>query len=540
MRRYRRTVGAVLALSLALAACNGDDGDDAAVDGTDTGEVGEDGDAQAGGEFSIHNCEPQSLIPANSTEVCGSKVLDQLFSGLYENDPETFEPVPVMAESLESDDAQNWTVTIRDDFTFHNGDPVTAQHFVDAWNFAVDPDNAMQNATFFANFAGFEEVQAGEADELNVSAPDETTIEIELNEPFAALEPMLAYTAFFPMPDEAYEDMDAFESAPVGNGRYQMDGEWEHNQRIAMTRYEDYAGDNPGLADAITWEIYEDINTAYLDVQAGELDILDGIPPEREGDADNDFGDNLTRVETSAFTFLGFPLYDEQFEDERVRHAFSMAIDRQAIIDAIFDGARVPASSVIPPVLESFREGICEYCEYDPEAAAELLEEAGGFEGTLDVYFNSGAGHEEWVEAVAGQWQDNLGIEDVNFESLEFAQYLDLLDEREITGPFRLGWVLSYGSSQYALEPIYSTGASSNYYDYSNEEFDDLIAEANSQTELDEAEALYQEAEEVLLQDMPNIPMWFETRTTVHSDRVSNVVMDARTFIRAEMVQVED
>jgi oligopeptide transport system substrate-binding protein len=542
MRRYRRTVGAVLALALALTACNGDDGDDGtAADGTDTGEVGEEGEAQAGGEFSIHNCEPQSLIPANSTEVCGSKVLGQLFSGLYENDPETFEPIPVMAESLESDDAQNWTLTIRDDFTFHNGDPVTAQHFVDAWNFAVDPDNAMQNATFFANFAGFDEVQDGAADELEgVSAVDDTTIEIELSEPFAALEPMLAYTAFFPMPDEAYDDIEAFESAPVGNGRFEIDGEWEHNQRIAMTRYEDWPGDNPALADRVVWEIYEDINTAYLDVQAGELDILDGIPPEREGDVDNDFGDDLVRVETSAFTFLGFPLYDERFEDPEVRQAFSMAIDRQAIIDAIFDGARVPATSVIPPVLESFREGICEACEFDPDAAAEMLEEAGGFEGTLDVYFNSGAGHEEWVEAVAGQWQDNLGIEDVNFESLEFAQYLDLLDEREITGPFRLGWVLSYGSSQYALEPIYSTGASSNYYDYSSEEFDDLIAEANSQTELDEAEALYQEAEEVLVNDMPNIPMWFETRTTVHSDRVSDVVMDPRTFVRVESVSVND
>lgn len=538
MRKHPRLLGAGLALALALAACDAQD--DPADDPGDAEDVedGEDGDA--GGEFSIHNCEPQNLIPQNSTEVCGSKVLDQLFSGLFENDPETFEPVPVMAESIETDDAQSWTVTIRDDFTFHNGEPVTAQHFVDAWNFAANPENEMRNATFFSNFAGFEEVQAGDADELSgVSAPDDTTIEIELTEPFAALESMLAYTAFFPLPEEAYEDIDAFEQAPVGNGRYQMDGEWEHNQRIAMERYEDWPGDDPGLADRVVWEIYEDINTAYLDVQAGELDILDGIPPEREGGVESDFGDNLTRDETSSFTFMGFPLYDEQFEDERVRQALSMAIDRQAIIDAIFDGARTPATAVIPPVLPSHREGVCEACEHDPERAAELLEEAGGWDGELTVYFNSGAGHEEWVEAVAGQWRDTLGIEDITFESLEFAQYLDLLNNREITGPFRLGWVLSYGSPQYALEPIYGTGASSNFFEYSSEEFDDLIAEANAELDSAEAEALYQEAEEVLVEDLPVIPMWFETRTTVHTDRVSNVVMDPRTFIRVESVQVE-
>jgi oligopeptide transport system substrate-binding protein len=538
MRRYTRALAMALALALGLAACNGDD--EPTVEDPDA-EAPEDDEAQAGGEFSIYNCEPQNLIPQNSTEVCGSKVLDALFSGLVENDPETFEPVPVMAESIESDDAQNWTITIRDDFTFHDGTPVTAQSFVDAWNFAVDPENAMQNAGFFSNFVGFEEVQEGEAEELEgVSAPDDTTIEIELTEPFAALEAALTYTAFYPLPEAAFEDIDAFNEAPIGNGRYQMDGEWEHDQRIAMARYDDWPGDDPGLADNITWEIYSDVGTAYLDVQQGSLDIMDSIPPEREGDADDDFGDNLVRTETSTFTYLGFPLYDEQFDDLQVRQAFSMAIDRQAIIDAIFDGARTPASSVIPPVLPSFRDGVCEACEYDPEQAAELLEEAGGWDGELTVYFNSGAGHEEWVEAVANQWRDNLGIEDITFESLEFAQYLDLLADREITGPFRLGWVLSYGSSQYALEPLYGTGASSNYFEYSSEEFDSLIEEANAELDTDAAEELYQQAEEVLVGDMPHIPMWYETRTSVHTDRVSNVVMDARTFIRVEQVQVED
>ncbi|MFA9428828.1 ABC transporter substrate-binding protein [Egicoccus sp. AB-alg2] len=543
MRSYTRTFGAVAAASLLITACGGGGDDPVADPGDDggNGDATEPAEQTAGGEFSIHNCEPQSLIPQDSTEVCGSKVLDQLFSGLYEYDPETYEPVPVMAESLESDDAQNWTVTIRDDFTFHDGTPVTAQSFVDAWNFAVDPDAANRNANFFENFVGYEEVQAGETDAMaGVEAVDDTTITIELTEPFSPLETMLGYTAFYPLPEVAYDDMDAFEEAPVGNGRYQMDGVWERDQQIAMTRYDEWPGENPGLADRIVWQIYSDINTAYLDVQQGNLDILDGIPPEREGAADADFGEDLIRTDTSSFTYMGFPMYDERFEDVDVRRAFSMAIDREAIINAIFAGARQPATALIPPVLATHREDACEACTFDPEQAQQLLDEAGGFDGELVVYFNSGAGHEEWVEAVSNQWRENLGIENIRFESLEFAQYLDLLEGGQIEGPFRLGWVLSYGSPQYALEPLYTSGGSSNYFGIESSQVDDLIGEANATPDLDEAEGVYQQAEDAILEELPNIPLWYETRTTVHTPRVSNVIMDGRTFVRVEQVSVED
>ena len=542
-----RLLGAVSGLALILAACEVDTDDpgvapdDQVDDEVDPEAEPDDTDPVAGGEFSIYNCEPQSLIPQDSTEVCGSKVLDALFSGLVEYDPETYEPQLLVAESIETEDGLNWTVTIHDDFTFHDGSPVTAQSFVDAWNFAVDPEAAQRNAFFFENFVGFDEVQAGEADELaGVEAVDDTTISIELTEPFTPLESMLGYTAFYPLPEAAFDDLSAFENAPIGNGRYQMDGQWERDQLIAMERYEDWPGDEPGLADRIEWVIYADINTAYLDVQQGALDILDGVPPEREAAAEQDFGDDLIRTETSTFTFLGFPTYDERFADVDVRRAFSLAIDRQAIIDAIFAGAREPATAVIPPVLEAHRADACDACEYDPEQAQELLEQAGGFDDELVVYFNSGAGHEEWVEAVSNQWRDNLGIDDIRFESLEFAQYLDLLEGEEIEGPFRLGWVLSYGSPQYAMEPIYTTTGSSNYYGYSSEEFDALIAEANATLDPDEAEQTYQQAEDVLLADLPNIPLWYETRTTVHTPRVSNVIMDGRTFIRVEQVEVTE
>lgn len=527
-RKLSSTVAVAASGALVLSACGGGGGEDS-------------GEGE-GGTVSIYNCEPQYLTPGNSTEVCGSKILEQLFTGLTQVDYETVEAVEGVASDWETDDNITWTFTLNDDWTFHNGDPVTAQTFVDTWNWVVDPDNAQQNASFYDKFLGYQEVVDGDADELEgVRAVDDTTLEIELSEPFSPLPLMLSYTGFYPMPEEAFDDMDAFESAPVGNGRYAMDGEWVNDVEVNMDRNEDWAGEDPGAPQRIEWSIYSEIDTAYTDVQAGNLDVLDTTPPNRIPNLEADFGESYQEFDTSSFTFLGFPLYQEEFQDPDVRRALSMAIDRQEIIDAIFDGAQTPASGVIPPTLPQGRDDACEYCNFEPDEAADLYEEAGG-PSELTVYFNSGAGHDDWVEAVSNQWQQHLDIDNVEFESLEFAQYLDLQENRDIEGPFRLGWVLSYPSPQYAMEPIYSTGGSSNYTDFSDDEFDQLIDDANAATDEDEADQLYQEAEDLLVDELPVIPMWFQKFFVVHSENIDgeSITMDPRTFTRVEEIVVNE
>lgn len=381
-------------------------------------------------EFSAYGCEPETLIPQDSREVCGGRVVDQVFSGLLEINPDTNEPEEMVAESIEiSDDQTVYTITIRDDFTFHDGTPVTVESFVDAWNFGADPENGFRSTDFFQQIDGFAAVQDGEAEELSgVEIVDDSTIQITLSEPFAPFLFKLSDSAFFPLPEVAYDDIDAFNEAPIGNGRYQMDGVWEREQQIALQRYEDWPGDEPGVSANITYAIYSDINTAYLDVQAGGLDVMEQIPPERLTDAENDFGDRVLQTETSSFTYLGFPMYQPEFGDSlELRQALSLAIDRQEIIDVIFDGAQTPATAIIPPVLDAYRDDACDVCEFDPERALDLFEQAGGYDGTMTIYYNSGAGHEEWAEAVSNQWIQVLGIENVEFESLDFAQYLELL-----------------------------------------------------------------------------------------------------------------
>ncbi|WP_120004501.1 peptide ABC transporter substrate-binding protein [Nesterenkonia muleiensis] len=534
-RRRRSTglIAASMATALVVASCGGDDGNG----GTDNG-AAENGEAVAGGgTISSYTCEPQNLQPGNNTENCGSRVLQQLFTGLTVVDHETNEAVPAVATDWETEDQVTWTFTLGEDWTFHNGDPVTAQTFVDSWNWVVDPDNAQAGANFHDKFLGYEEVMEGEAEEMEgVRAVDDHTLEIELTEPFGQLPLVLTYTSFYPMPEEAFEDMDAFQNAPVGNGRYEMDGEWVRDTEINMNRYEEWAGEEPGSPERIEWRIYSDVETAYMDVQAGELDILSEAPPNRIPQVEDDFGENYSQNESSRFVYIGLPMYQDEWDDVDLRHALSMAMDREEINDQIFDGAMTPAYSILPPTLPMARENACEYCEFDPEAAADLYEAAGG-PSEFTMYTDTGQGHDEYVEAIANQWRANLPIDDISFQTMEFAQYLDLHDQDEITGPYRLGWLLAYPSPQYAMEPLYTTGAASNNAGYASEEFDEAIREANFAGE-EESDELYQAAEDILLEDLPVLPLFFQDYFVVHTDRVDNVYSDLSSYVRVEDVVV--
>jgi ABC-type oligopeptide transport system substrate-binding subunit len=238
---------------------------------------------------------------------------------------------------------------------------------------------------------------------------------------------------------------------------------------------------------------------------------------------------------------MGFPTYDPRFEDKKVRQAFSMAIDREAITKAIFNGTREPAMSAISPVVDGSRDDACTYCEYDPDAAKKQLDETDfDVSQPIDLWFNSGAGHDTWVTAVGNQLRENLGITYKLEGDLPQAQYLkDVGRAKKFTGPFRLGWGMDYPSPQNYLEPLYTEAAlppGSNYSFYVNPEFEKKVADGNKAGSSDEAIELYQEAEDILLEDMPIMPMFFGKLQSVHGEKVSNVTFDA--FGRCDLKNV--
>jgi oligopeptide transport system substrate-binding protein len=545
----RRASAALLALALGATACGGGDSDDQAGNADPDAEV-------TGGTFSISINNPENpLVPANTTESEGNQVLSGLFTGLvtYNNDTTELEFNGV-ADSIESEDNTTWTVELKDGWTFHDGTPVTADSFVDAWNYGALSTNAQGGSYFFEKIEGYDDLQAETDDDDNIITPpaaeemsgleviDENTFEVTLSAPFSQWPLTVGYTAFFPLPEAFFDDPEAFGEKPIGNGPFMAETAFIQDQGITLAKYEDYAGEE-AKADTVEIRVIPDINTAYTEVQAGNLDILDVIPPEVVTTAPDDFGDRYLTRESSTFDYVGFPTYDPRFADKRVRQAFSMAVDRQAIATAIFNDTRVPAFSAISPVVDGSRDDACQFCVFDPAAAKALLEET-DFDTSqpIDLWFNAGGGHDAWVQAVGNQLRENLGIEYRLRGDLEFAQYLPLGDQKGFTGPFRLGWGMDYPSPQNYLEPLYSTAAlppsGSNATFYSNPEFDQLVAQGNSADSNEEAIELYQQAEDLLLEDMPIMPMFFRTVQAVHSENVDNVVVNAFGTIDLPLVTV--
>jgi oligopeptide transport system substrate-binding protein len=550
----RRAPAVLLALALGLTACNGG-GDNGGGGGGD----GAAGDGEVtGGTFSISVDNPENpLQPANTTESEGATVMNALFTALVTYNDETTElEYEGVAESIESDDQTTWTVELKDGWTFHDGTPVTSESFVRAWNWGALSTNAQGGSYFFEKIQGYEDLQGEVDDDGNVVSPpaaeemsglevvDENTFTITLTDPFAQFPVTLGYTSFYPLPESFYDDPDGFGEQPIGNGPFQAETPFVQDRGMTLAKFAEYGGEE-ALADGVEIRVIPDVNTAYQEVQAGNLDILDSIPPEAIGTVESDFGDRYIERESSSFTYMGFPTYDPRFEDKRVRQAFSLAVDREAITEAIFNGTRAPAYSFIAPVVDGSRDDACEYCEYDPERAAELLAET-DFDPAqpVELWFNAGAGHDQWVQAVGNQLRENLGIEYQLRGDLQFAEYLPLLDDQGVTGPFRLGWIMDYPSPQNYLEPLYSTAAlppnGSNATFYSNTEFDEKIREGNTADDEDEAVSLYQEAEDLLLEDMPAMPMFFGLVQGVHSENVSNVVITAFTFVNLAKVQVNN
>jgi ABC-type transport system substrate-binding protein len=532
----------LVALSLIAAACGGGD-DDAApqADGTDVP-----ADGGEGGVVSTFVVEPEFLLPTNSSESEGNAVLEALCTTLVQFDVATTEMYMAHAESIETDDLQTWTVTIKEGWTFHNGEPITAQSYVDSWNFAAYGPNAQQTANFFANIQGFEDVAPADPDgeEGPKEAPepsaetmsglevvDDTTFTVTLNEPFAQFPLTVGYEAFCPMPQEAFDDPDAFNEEPILNGPFMMDGPWEHDQAINVVRFEDYQGDDAAQIDGLEFRIYADQATAYNDFLAGGLDIMDELPPERIGTAEAEFGDHFGEAPDTSFGYIGFPLYVDALKDKDLRHAFSLAIDRQSITDVIFSGGRVPAGSFLAPGIPGYRENACPDATYDPDKAKELYDKAGGWDGPLTLWFNSGGGHEEWMDAIANSYREIFGIEEIKFESLEFSEYLPLADEKGFTGPFRLGWGMDYPSAQNFLEPLWASASTppggSNSSFFRNDEFDALVAEGNKQEDPDVALESYHAAEDILCEEMPGTPVYYGLNQFIWSDRVDGIAVDA-------------
>ena len=486
----------------------------------------------ASGIITTNGSEPLSpLVPTNTTESGGGKITTSIFSGLVSYTA-TGEIVNEVAESIESEDAQNWTVTLNDGWTFSNDEPVTAQSFVDAWNYGAQFSNAQSASYFFDDIVGFNYEEDSELTGLTVV--DDTTFTVELASPEADWPLRLGYTAFMPLPEVAFEDMEAFGDSPIGNGPYMLDGAdaWEHDVRIDLVTNPDYDGVRKPVNDGLSIIFYATQDAAYADVQGGNLDVLDAVPDSAFETYQDEFGDRSVNQPAAIFQAFNMPYYLEHWsgdEGKLRRAAISMSINRAEITDVIFQGTRTPATDFTSPVIDGYSDSLpgAEVLEYNPEEAKALWAEADAispYTGRFDIAYNADGGHAAWVDAVINSIVNTLGIDAIGKPYPTFQAALEDRSADLLTGATRAGWQADYPSLYNFLAPLYQTGAGSNYEDYSSEAFDTLLKEGAAAENVADATAKYQEAQVVLLEDLPTIPLWYSNVNGVWADTVDNVV----------------
>ncbi|MFE7188528.1 ABC transporter substrate-binding protein [Kitasatospora sp. NPDC057541] len=530
--------------ALAISACS-TSSDKKSTDGAN-------GSGKTGGSISIQSGEPQhGLVPQNTAESEGAQVLNALFAGLVEYDHQTNEPKLRVAESIESPDSKVWTIKLKDGYTFHNGEKVTAQSFVDAWNWGANQDNAAEGLPFFAKIEGSEDLSPGKdkkpaTDKLKgLKVVDEKTFTVALSAPFSQFKIMLGYTAFYPLPKAFFQDPKAFEDAPIGNGPFQMDGKWQHNQQIKLKRYDNFpASDGKAKLDSVTFKIYDKLETAYNDLRADNIQITNKLPISAMATVAQEFGDRYIYKPESGVGFIGFPIATNPaaYGKPEIRKAISMAIDRESITKNIFSGTRIPADDFISPIIPGYRKGAMgDAAKFDPAKAKELFVTAGGVpNNTIELGYNADGGHKEWIEAVGNQLKKNLGVE-VTFKPFEkFGKILDELGAKQYSGAFRMAWQMDYPSIENYLRPIFSKVAienGSNYGGYVNEQFEGLLAQADQAKTQEEGLKLYQQADDVLIKDLPYIPVYTYMTSAAYTKKVKNVVVDAQN--RIDLANVE-
>ncbi|GAA2776173.1 ABC transporter substrate-binding protein [Kitasatospora sp. CM 4170] len=530
---------AATAIALAATACS-------------TSSKSNDKASSGGGTIAVQLGEPQhGLVPQNTAESEGTEVENALFAGLVDYDFKTNAPKLRVAESIETTDSKVWTIKIKDGYTFHNGEKVTAKSFVDAWNWGANQDNAAEGLPFYAKIEGSEELAPGKdkkptAKELKgLKVVDDKTFTVTLAAPFSQFKTMLGYNPFYPLPQAFFADPKAFGDKPIGNGPFEMDGSWEHNKQIKVKRYENFpASDGKAKLQGVTFKIYDNLDTAYNDLRADNIQATDKLPISAMAGVKAEFGDRYIYKPESGVGYIGFPIATNPaaYGKPEIRKAISMAIDREAITKTIFSGTRVPADDFVNPLIPGYRKGAMgDAAKYDPAKAKELFTTAGGVpNNTIELGYNADGGHKEWIEAVGNQLKKNLGVE-VTFKPFEkFGKILDALGDKQYSGAFRMAWSMDYPSIEDYLRPIFSKIAidnGSNYGGYVNEKFETLLDQADQAKTDDEALKLYQQADDVLVQDLPYIPVYTYMSSAAYSKKIKNFDTDAQG--RMNLAQVE-
>lgn len=479
--------------------------------------------------------EPESIDPGLAYDSPGFTISRNLFEGLTRYHPETLDPLPGVATSWEaSEDGKTWLFHLRKDASWSNGRPVTAEDFVYAWRRVLDPATAAQYAALLWDIAGAKAFAEGrgKVEDVGVRALDPHTLEVRLERPIPWFLNLTSFGPFSPVPREAVEAFGLRWTRPehiVTNGPFHLT-KWVIGYEIELGRSPTYWGRDEVKLDKARAMISDDNHAMVRVFKAGQLDWLgsDVEPPQEylsflRGKKDFQLQEDLGTY----FYWINLrqDAKPSPLHDKRVRQALNLAIDKDAIVRFVTRAGERVAGTLVPDLFVARGYVPPEVPGHDPERARALLAEAGYGPGgkpfpTIELIYNTHEKHRQVAEAIQQMWKKELGIP-ISIANQEWKVFMNNRTEGffEIA---RAGW---YGDfpDPYSFLSMFLSNSEMNEARWSNPTYDRLIDEALSHQDTKARYELYSQAEAILLDELPILPIFFYAKPTLIGPWVKGV-----------------
>ncbi|PXV85146.1 oligopeptide transport system substrate-binding protein [Lachnotalea glycerini] len=562
MKMFKKIMTLVLAVSMIMVSATGCQSKEEQKQKTvvateaslaDTNDTNATNDTTAkGGTINVHvGPEPNSIDPALNVTVDGGSLLNHAFEGLTKIDQDGIYVDAQAASHTVSEDGLVYTFTLRDDIRWSDGQSVKASDFVYAWQRLVDPATGAEYNYIIDMVQNANAIMTGDAkpDTLGIKALDDKTVEITLVAPCAYFLEICAFPNTFPVRQDIIEAYgDAWATEPehyVSNGPYTLT-EWDHQSKMVYSKNQNYYGVDALGPDQINFMLIEDWNSVLTAFKNGDILFGDELPSE-EMEAMK--GNGLYFAPQLGTYFLCINNQKEEFKDVNVRKALALAIDRQYIIDSVKKNGAVPADTFVAKSLtepngtefHSNADAWYDTSDYDANVskAQKLLEDAGYPNGvgfpSIEIMINPG--HEDVAQAVQNMWQEKLGL-NVTVATNDWAVFVETRQNGEYQIA-RHGWLADYNDPISFLD-MWVSGGGNNDAKFSNEEYDKLIQEVKTTTDNNERYTKMHEAEKILGEEMPIIPIYYYTDPYLQSDSLRGVYtapLGYKFFMYCETVQ---
>jgi len=519
---------------LVLAACAGD------------GQP-KDGSGEGGGHLIITvGADVVSLSTHGSNDVPSSNVQENIYETLTVLD-ENQQIQPGLAESWDEVDDTTWDFHLREGVKFHDGEMLTAEAVKANFDRLKDPRIGSPRAFLLDQVTEVEVV-------------GDLTVRLHLEYAYAPLLSNLAHNGAGIMSPKIIEedyaqlvekdddnnnneiqegDPDAYiNQNPAGTGPFKYK-EWVPGSKVVLERYDDYWGDVAKL-DSVEFKVVSEQSTRVAELETGASHVADGIGPHNIDLVNSMENASALQIPSVSLNYIGFNVQKEPFNDVRVRQAVSMAINKEDIIEGVYDNVGIPAIGPLAPLVFGFDENVSGL-EYDVEKAKELLAEAGYADGfKTSIWTNDNEQRMDTAIAVQSQLAE-LGIE-VVIDELEWGAYL----ERTANGEhdmFILGWSTVTSDADYGMYPLFHSsqqGSAGNRSFLEDPEVDRVLEAARQETDSDERQKLYSEAQELLVDLAPMLYLQHGEHLVGVSDKVKDFTVDAQGIYQFKQAYIEE